>query len=159
MKDHIPQMMGATAEVLEEKLSILKQVDDTFDHYIPGYSGFKKFRAEFWILKTTYHSLRNLNQEKELADNAVMQTNFIEQAKRWKYATWQMKVNLITDMMQSGLFSKYSQSEKQKAMLSVFRSARNSAEFKKMYLCITGADALFSDDRKTQFDQLKAQFK
>jgi hypothetical protein len=159
MKDHLPQIMDAATDVLDQDFSILKKIDDTFDNYIPGYSGFKQHRAEFWLLKSTYSAIREINREKQIKDNAITQTNFIEQTKRWKYATWQMKVNLITDMTQSGLFSKYSESEKQKAMLSVFRSARNSKEFQKIYLCITSADELFTDAWKAQFEQLKTRFK
>jgi hypothetical protein len=159
MQDHLPQIMSATSEVLEEELGILKKIDDSFDQYIPGYSGYKTHKAAFLLLKSTYNFLREVNTEKSIKDNTITQVNFIEQGKRWKYASWQMKVNFITDMTQGmSLFSKYSESERQRAMLSVFRSARNSSEFKKIYICVTNADELFSDDRKDEFENLKTRF-
>jgi hypothetical protein len=158
--DHLPQIMDAASDLLIEDFGILKNIDDTFDTYVPGYSGFKKHSTAFWLLKSTYHSLMEIHHEKDIKDNAITQTNFIEQTKRWKYASWQMKVNLITDMTQGmSLLSKYSEDDRQKAMLAAFRSARNSKEFHKIYLCITGADDLFSDMRKIEFEQLKARFK
>ena len=152
--------MSATAEVLEEELGILKSIDDSFDHYIPGYSGYKKHSATFWMLKSTYNFLRDVNTEKSIKDNTITQVNFIEQGKRWKYASWQMKVNFITDMTQGmSMFSKYSESERQRAILSVFRSARNATEFNKIYMCVTNADELFNDDGKNEFENLKTRFK
>jgi hypothetical protein len=160
MADHLPQIMSATSEVLEHQLSILKSIDDTFDHYVPGYSGFKKLRAEFWLLKTSYTFLRDINKEKNIKDNAIAQTNFIEQGKRWQYASWQIKVNLISDMTQGmSILSKYSDSEKENAMLSVLRSARNPTEFKKIHLCIANLDTLFNGDRKTKFEELKLKYR
>ena len=160
MKDHLPQIMSATTEVLEQEFGVLKAVDDSFDHYIPGYSGYKKHSATFWLLKSTYNFLREINTAKSIKDNTITQVNFIEQGKRWKYATWQMKVNFVTDMTQGmGVISRYSESERQRAMLAVFRSARNSSEFQKMHLCVTNADELFEDTYKVEFDNLKIKFK
>jgi hypothetical protein len=158
--DYIPQIMSTGTEYTEYSLNIFKYVDDTFDKYIPGYSGFKKYSATFLILKSTYHIVRNINTETHLKDNAISQAIIFEKIKRWQYATWQIKVNMVSDMTQGmSALSKYSDSDRQNAMLSVFKSARNSTEFKKMYTCITNADSLFTDSQKNAFEQLKLKFK
>ena len=159
-KDHLPQIMDVASKIMMQELSILKTIDKTCDQYIPGYSGYKNNFAGFWLLKTTYQFMSQVNKEESIKDNAIAQTLAIENNQRWKYATWQIKVNLISDMTQGmSLLSKYSETDKQQAMLSAFRSARNSTEFKKIYICIASADALFTDDRKTEFEQLKVKFK
>jgi hypothetical protein len=160
MYDHLPQIMSVGAEYMEKTLYVFQTIDRNLEHYIPGYSGYRNNNAAFWLLKKTYHILKQVNTAEHIKDNAITQTIEINKGNRWQYATWQIKVNLISDMTQGmSIMSKYSDSDRQNSMFSIFSSARNSAEFRKIYMCIANADTLFSDSRKNDFEQLKSKFK
>ena len=51
-------LLDSTLEVAEESLDLAKNIDDMFDKWLPGYSGFKKFKPNFWMLKSTRDFLK-----------------------------------------------------------------------------------------------------
>ncbi len=126
----------AVSKVVEQGLAAGKAFDDMLDGFVPGYSGFKQYNVQFLILKSTYNFLKQANQNYDLKTRAI---EVVETAvkdtlnNRWKYATWQMKVNLIYDMRIGGSgLGGFTEERKEDAVIAVLESARNDEEFRKI---------------------------
>nr|WP_320117745.1 hypothetical protein [uncultured Marinifilum sp.] len=139
----------------EKGLEQFKIVDDNWDENVPGYSSFKQYSLAFLVLKSTYYSLKQRNENLSEKEAAIALVEKAEQNKTsWNYATWQMKVDLIYDMRHdgSGMFGGLSEERKEDAVIAVLESCRNSQEFKKIEERLktpkqgTGREAVFIDD-------------
>lgn len=126
----------AVSKVVEQGLAKGKAFDDMLDDFVPGYSGFKQYNAQFLILKSTYNFLKQVNQNYDLKTRAIHVVEAAVKDKlndRWKYATWQMKVNLIYDMRIGGSgIGGFTEERKEDAIIAVLESARNDGEFGKI---------------------------
>ncbi len=112
---------------------------------MPGYSSFKQYNLAFLILKDTYHYFDRI-EEKEKAIKAVI--NAQNDPMRWRYATWQMKVNLIYDMRHEERgFGGYSLEERGQAVLDVLESARHGEEFGKIINGLVSPERYFHRDK------------
>ncbi len=141
---NVDEILRNVSGAAERGLGGLKAVDDTFDEIVPGYTGFKQFNANFLLLKSTYHYLKQRNREWDLKSAAIDAVETAEREGRWQYATWQMKVNLIYNMRFGGAgIGGFSEERKEDAVIAVLRSARHADEFKKI------VDSLARPDRKT----------
>jgi hypothetical protein len=165
----IDGILENVTEAAERGLGELKEIDDTFDEYIPGYSGFKQFNANFLLLRSTYHFLREHNRNYDLKSAAIDRVEAAEREGRWKYATWQMKVNLIYNMRYGGAgVGGFSEERKEDAVIAVLRNARHPAEFATIVDHLqdptkTGRDPVNINDlldfsQKQEFERLKAMY-
>lgn len=109
----------------------LKIADDKLDEILPGYSSFKQYSKAFIILRDSYNYFKNVD-DKEKAIQAVV--NAQNDKMRWRYATWQMKVNLIYDMRidETGWVEGFSDKHRCDAVIAVLDSARHDEEFAKI---------------------------
>ena len=129
----VSEIMRDVSGAAENGLGALKAVDDTFDELVPGYSGFKQFNKNFLLLKTTYNFLKQKNINYDLKSAAIEAVETAEREKRWHYATWQVKMNLIYDMRFGGSgIGGLSEERKEDAVIAVLRSARHDGEFAKI---------------------------
>ncbi len=166
----VDEILQNAANAAERGLGELKDIDDSFDRYIPGYSGFKQFNANFLLLRSTYNFLREHNKNYDLKSAAIDRVETAEREGRWKYATWQMKVNLIYDMRYGGAgIGGFSEEKKENAVIAVLRSARHAEEFAKIVKSLQEPDdtvprepvyldELLDFEQQQQFDQLKRKF-
>ncbi len=133
LAQNLEEIFASTAKAAEAGLGALKNVDDTFDKYIPGYSGFKQFHATFLLLKSTYQILRQINSNRDIKQATIAAVEKAEKEGLWKYATWQMKVNLIYDMRFGGSgLGGLSEERKEDAVIAILKSSRSNYEFKKV---------------------------
>lgn len=143
----ISEIMRDVSGAGEKGLGALQAVDDNFDKYIPGYSGFKSFNASFLLLKSTYHFLKQKNRNHDLKSAAIDAVEAAETERRegregrWQHCTWQLKVNLIYDMRFGGAgIGGFTEERKEDAVIAVLRSARHSREFEKIVKGLEDAD-------------------
>ncbi|MDE5419385.1 hypothetical protein L3049_15420 [Labilibaculum sp. DW002] len=119
----------------EKGLEQFKIVDDNWDENVPGYSSFKQYNLAFLVLKSTYYSLKQRNENLSEKEAAIALVEKAQQNKiSWNYATWQMKIDLIYDMRHdgSGILGGLSEEDKEDAVIAVLESSRNKEEFKKI---------------------------
>ncbi len=125
--DIIKTLDGFVAHGLEN----LKITDDKLDELIPGYSSYKQYNMAFIVLRESYHFFKEVEQKNKAIYTVLEAKN---DRKRWNYATWQMKVNLLYDM-RDGLtdwIDDYSDEERGEAVLTVLETARHGEEFRKI---------------------------
>lgn len=134
-----------------------------FDKWLPGYSGFKKFNPNFWMLKSTRDFLKRRNEKKSIQESTIELIDTIDKNKRWGYATWQVKSNLINDICTGGAgFGGLSQEDKEDATIKVLKSKRSPAEFQKIldnlkYSHNVDLDAELDFSQQTQLDTMKKE--
>jgi hypothetical protein len=115
------------------KASAEVSVDDSFDEYIPGYSGYKRNNSAFWLLKETYYSLQRSNAKTMVRNTAIKMVKEATRGNRWRYATWQIKANLIADMCSgSGGWIEFAEEDKEDAIIQVVRTFRHLNEANKI---------------------------
>jgi len=165
------EIMHDVSSAAERGLGGLKAVDDTFDELIPGYSGFKHFNANFLLLKSTYYFLKQRNENYDLKSAAIAAVETAEAKGRWKYATWQVKVNLIYDMRFGGAgIGGFTEERKEDAVIAVLRSARHAGEFAKIVNQLrrpppgknrkeVNIDDLLDFKQQKAFDSLKKKYR
>ena len=108
-------------------------IGDTFDEYIPGYSGFKQYNATFLILKSTYYYLKQENMNEDIKLAAIERVEKAQKENLWKYATRQMKLILIYDLRHGGAgIGGLTEERKEDAVITVLSSCRHGYEFDKI---------------------------
>jgi hypothetical protein len=135
MSVDIGHMLNSTSLMAESGLSVFQSVDDSFDKYIPGYSGFKKNNSAFWLLKEAYYGLKRSNNKMIVRDVAIKAVREATMNNRWCYATWQIKANLISDMCIGS--AGWTQGEKEDAIIEVVHTLRHAEELKKIEKYLT----------------------
>ncbi len=162
--DIIKTLDGFVAHGLEN----LKITDDKLDELIPGYSSYKQYNMAFIVLRESYHFFKEVEQKNKAIYTVLEAKN---DRKRWNYATWQMKVNLIYDM-RDGLtdwIDDYSDEERGEAVLTVLETARHGEEFTKVINSLTmpeedvarsivKVDSMLSKNQLIQYNRLKINF-
>jgi hypothetical protein len=129
MSDDLDKFMTLGAKFAESELGLLKSLDDACDENVPGYSGFKKLSAGFWILKSAYHYLKENNAKNTKKENAISAVHNADILNSWQYATWQIKSNLLCEMSTG---STLLQGDKQNAMMIVIHHIGNKFEMGKI---------------------------
>lgn len=120
---------GSVKKRAEATLDVFKSVDDTFDEYISGYTGFKYFNKPFILLKSTYSYLKSENEKDLRRENAIRSVRAATTGNRWCVANWQIKANLIEDMCTgSAGWTRFTQEDKENAILEVVNTYRNAQE-------------------------------
>lgn len=133
MYSDMERVLESTGLLAETTLSVFKSVDDTFDEYIPGYSGFKRNNSAFWLLKEAYYSLQRSNSQTMVRNAAIKMVQEATRDNRWRYATWQLKTNLIADMCTgSGGWIEFAEEDKEDAIIQVVRTFRHLDEANKI---------------------------
>jgi hypothetical protein len=124
---------GSVSRSAEAALSGLKSIDDTFDEYIPGYTGFKQYNTSFILLKDTYNYLKRENEKDKRRENAIRSVQTAVKDNRWCYTNWQIKADLIADICTgSPGWTRFTQEDKENAILEVVNSFRHAEEAKKV---------------------------
>jgi hypothetical protein len=120
---------GSVKKRAETTLSVFKSIDDTFDEYIPGYTGYKQYNTTFVLLKDTYNYLKRENEKDKRRENAIRSVRAATEGNRWCVANWQIKANLIEDMCTgSAGWTRFTQEDKENAILDVVNTFRNATE-------------------------------
>ncbi|MBD3346349.1 MAG: OmpA family protein [Chitinivibrionales bacterium] len=168
--ESLDEIMDNTREAMVKGLGKLKEVDDTFDKFIPGYSGFKQFNSNFLILRSTYNYLKRVNTEDAEKENAIRAVKESQANNRWHYATWQMKQNLIYEMRHGGAgLGGFSEEDKEDAVITVLKSCRHDMEFEKIVQGLKMGDSkngrekvdisnLLDFKQQKEFDDLKIKY-
>jgi hypothetical protein len=128
----VKEFEGAASSVSHEAevgLGQLKTVDDTFDKYVPGYSGFKQFHPTFLLLRSTYHYLKEVNHAEDLKQNAIRLVRQTERTNRWMYMTPEVKENLIVELAYGGSGIRGTDEDKEECIILILRSLRTKREF------------------------------
>jgi hypothetical protein len=147
MYSDMERVLESTSLLAETTLSVFKSVDDTFDDYIPGYSGFKKSNSAFWLLKEAYYSLQRSNAKSMLRNAAIKMVNEATRDNRWRYATWQIKSNLIADMCTgSGGWIEFAEEDKENAIIQVVRTFRHLNEANKIEIGLSHRGKIIANE-------------
>ena len=129
IQDDIKTILESANRGASTSLTTLKNINNTLDAYIPGYSGFKQYHVGFWVMKKVYNTVVN----NESADDCNKAIAFVKSITddRWKYATKHLKINLIAEMCTAGttIILLDGGAAKRKAMLKILGTARTDSEF------------------------------
>lgn len=159
--EHVKELMDDAIDNVQDKLEDFKTIDDAFDEYVPGYSGFKKFNAGFWLLKSSYNKI-SAYQKKDIREATIALVKS-KNSQDWKYATWQIKLNLISDMCtKSAGYGGMSQEDKEDAIMIVLRNVKTSHELNKIISGLSkdgnNLDTELDFKQQSEYDRIKAKF-
>lgn len=149
----IERFGGSLSRMAEATLSVFQTVDNTFDDYVPGYTGYKQNDATFILLRDTYNYLKRENEKDRRRENAIRTVREAMKDKRWCYANWKIKANLIADMCTGspGWF-RFTQEDKENAILEVVNTFRNAEEAYKVEVALAQQKKII--DEELDGDQL-----
>jgi len=141
-----------------------KRIDDKFDQYLPGYSGFKQYHAPYLLLRETYQAVKQQSLNLTAKEQAIHWVRNADAKKTWIYATWKMKANLIYDLGKSGSgwLGGFSEEDSEECIIKVLKTSRSDWEFGKILqvLKLRGLEIDSCVDWKEQdeLDQLKLKY-